>query len=206
MMRLYLRFYFALVASLALHELDVALQLARTTGTANVLLEFLHYDRSIVLDATGDGPGAQASYRRYLRLMAPHAHQRPSYGDVPPAAIRRPLEPYFLKRADRFIADHLSAPISIGMLAQHCGVSARTLEKTFMQFRSLTPVAHVRNLRLDGAQRALQAEGAAVADVAARYGFASSTTFALEYRKRFGVSPRDARVRHGMAEETCEFR
>jgi hypothetical protein len=30
---------------------------------------------------------------------------------------------------------------------------------------------------------------ASVAKVAARFGFRSSTTFALEYRKRFGLSP-----------------
>jgi AraC-like DNA-binding protein len=30
---------------------------------------------------------------------------------------------------------------------------------------------------------------ATVAEIAARYGFRSSTTFALEYRKRFGIAP-----------------
>ena len=53
----------------ALHELDVALELARETGTFNVLLEFLEYDRSIVLDALGDFAAARASYRRYLQLV-----------------------------------------------------------------------------------------------------------------------------------------
>jgi hypothetical protein len=59
-----------------LHELDVALDLARQTGTFNVLLEFLHYDRSIVLDALGDSNGARASYRRYLRLVGGQAAPR----------------------------------------------------------------------------------------------------------------------------------
>ena len=47
----------------------MALALARETGTFNVLLEFLEYDRSIVLDALGDTAGARASYRRYLQLV-----------------------------------------------------------------------------------------------------------------------------------------
>src|SRR5690242_7889347 len=55
----------------ALHELDVAFNLARETRTANVLLEFLEYDRSIVLAALGDMTGARAGYRRYLRLAGP---------------------------------------------------------------------------------------------------------------------------------------
>ena len=68
-------------------------------------------------------------------------------------------------------------------------MSWRTLENAFTDFRGLTPVAHVRNVRLDEAHRALHDGDTSVAEVAARFGFGSATTFALEYRKRFGVSP-----------------
>src|SRR4029078_479871 len=50
----------------ALEEIDAALRLARDTSTYNVLLEFLHYDRSVVLDALGDSAGSRLAYRRYL--------------------------------------------------------------------------------------------------------------------------------------------
>jgi AraC-like DNA-binding protein len=173
----------------ALHELDVALALARATGTSNVLLEFLEYDRSIVLAALGDTTGAQASYRRYLRLVGAwnRTAQASSAADLP-APTKRPLEPFFLKSADRFISEHLNEGLSVGRLAEYCGVSLRTLEKAFRDLRGLTPVAHMRNLRLDHARRALETD-ATVAEVAARFGFRSPTTFALEYRKRFGISP-----------------
>ena len=169
----------------ALHELDVSLGLARETGTFNVLLEFLHYDRSVVLDALGDAAGARASYRRYLRLAGG------AQGDAAPptAPGKRPLEPFFLKRADRFIAQQLARPLAIAQLARHCGVSARTLEKAFTRFRGVTPVAHVRNLRLDAAHDALNANEGSVGEIAARFGFGSATTFSLEYRRRFGVAP-----------------
>jgi transcriptional regulator GlxA family with amidase domain len=71
----------------------------------------------------------------------------------------------------------------------------RTLETAFVDFRGMTPVAHLRNMRLDRARQALEEDGVTVAAVASRCGFRSSTTFALEYRKRFGVSP--SRVRRG---------
>jgi transcriptional regulator GlxA family with amidase domain len=52
-------------------------------------------------------------------------------------------------------------------------------------------------VRLDLAHRALGEEHVAVADVAARFGFGSPTTFSLEYRKRFGQSPsRTRRAAH----------
>jgi len=171
----------------ALHELDVALDLARDTSTFNVLLEFLHYDRSIVLDALGDSVAAGVAYRRYLRMAGPSSGAPAAAGVA--AVPKRPLEPFFLKRADRYIAERLGEPISIKRLAQHCGVSWKTLQKAFADFRGVTPVAHVRNTRLDAARQALDAPDATVAEVAARYGFGSTTTFSLEYRKRFGVAP-----------------
>jgi AraC-like DNA-binding protein len=182
----------------ALHELDVALKLVRTTGTGNVMLEYLEYDRSIVLDALGDAAGARTSYRRYLQLVG--AYNRVAHAGsagIPGGVPKRPLEPWFLKRADRFVAGRLAEAVSVQQIAAHCGVSGRTLEKAFRDFRATTPVAHVRNLRLDLAQEALREGAASVADVAHACGFRSATTFALEYRKRFGTSPSRARRTSG---------
>jgi AraC-like DNA-binding protein len=174
----------------ALHELDVALQLARDTGTFNVLLDFLEYDRSIVLGALGDTVAAGASYRRYRQLVSAWNRSiEHTGGDAKASAVKRPLDPYPLKRADRYVLDHLGERFTVAQLAEHCGVSWRTLEKAFADFRGVTPVAYVRNLRLDRARDALKHPDANVAAVAARYGFRSSTTFALEYRKRFGITP-----------------
>jgi AraC-like DNA-binding protein/ATP/maltotriose-dependent transcriptional regulator MalT len=196
----------------ALHELDVALELARNSGTSNVLLEFLEYDRSIVLDALGDAVAARASYRRYVQIVTARNPRVPGPSSVKLATTpRRPLEPFFLKRADRFILDHLGENFTVSGLAQHCGVSWRTLEKAFNAFRGITAVAHVRNVRLDHAHNALAEGRATVADIAARCGFRSSTTFALEYRKRFGTTPSQAICavrsdRSDSPQNTCEFR
>jgi transcriptional regulator GlxA family with amidase domain len=46
-----------------------------------------------------------------------------------------------------------------------------------------------RNMRFDSAQRALDGGCEAVSAVAARFGFRSVTTFAVEYRNRFGRPP-----------------
>jgi len=173
----------------ALHELDVALDLARETGTFNVLLEFLHYDRSVVLDALGDNVGGRAAYRRYLRLVQSGNRSAPALPGGVPAPKRRPLEPNFLKRADRFVEAQRGAPLSVSDVAAHLKVSDRTLEKAFAEFRGITAVAHLRNRRLDDARAALEEGTAGVAEVATRFGFGSTTTFALEFRKRFGVPP-----------------
>ena len=140
----------------ALHELDVALGLARETGTFNVLLEFLEYDRSIVLGALGDTAGSRASYG--ATCASPRADRAsrcsqsgataPGHAEAPPrtalSEVRRPLHP-----------GSSGEPLEISALASQCGVSMRTLEKGFSDYRGLTPVAHIRNLRLDHARHAM---------------------------------------------------
>ncbi len=178
----------------ALHELDVALGLVRETGAFNVLLEFLHYDRSVVLDALGDAAGARTSYRRYQRLVQ---SGNPGTSAAPGAepVIRRPLEPYFLKRVDRLVEADGGEALSVAELARQSGVSWRTLENAFADFRGCTVVAYLRNRRLDKARRALEEDAATVSEIATRFGFRSPTTFTLEFRKRFGVPPSRVRPR-----------
>jgi transcriptional regulator GlxA family with amidase domain len=83
----------------------------------------------------------------------------------------------------------MTQPFRMEDLALHCGVSLRSLQKAFIDYRGLTPVAYIRNKRLDEAHHALASGNGPVAAAAERCGFGSSTTFALEYRRRFGVSP-----------------
>ena len=172
----------------ALHELDAALGLVRETGTFNVLLEFLHYDRSVVLDALGDRAGSRASYRRYVRLVRTGNGSAPALPGVE-SPIRRPLEPYFLKRFDRLLEAQREETLGVAEFARAIGVSWRTLENAFSEFRGTTVVAHLRNRRLEKARLALLEADAKVAEVAARFGFGSATTFAREFRKRFGMPP-----------------
>ena len=80
-------------------------------------------------------------------------------------------------------------------LARRSGVSWRTLENAFADFRGCTVVAYLRNRRLDKARRALEEDAATVSEIATRFGFRSPTTFALEFRKRFGMPPSRARAR-----------
>ena len=185
----------------ALHELDVALDMVRATGTFNVLLEFLEYDRSIVLDALGETAGARASYRRYLQLIGARdggaVRGRDLRSDVQSGTGKRPLEPFYLKRADRFVRENLEQSFTVSELAAHCGVSARLLQKAFADFRGIPPVAYIRDLRLAHALRLLEA-GAGVADAARHCGFRSPTTFTLEFRRRYGVAP--SRAKRGSAE------
>ncbi|WP_373415082.1 AraC family transcriptional regulator [Ensifer aridi] len=99
--------------------------------------------------------------------------------------------PRHVKRAIEFMRANLSAPVTMQQLAAACGVSARTLQQSFRQFKMTTPMAYLHHLRLEAAHRELiQANpGQTVADIALKWGFIHLGRFAADYRARFGELP-----------------
>ena len=157
-------------------------------------IEYTHYDRAGVGGTRPPRRGA-ASYRAYLRFVSAWnrhvAKQVPTNVALP--AQKPAIEPYFLKKADLFIRANLHSLITLDDIAAECCTSARNLQIYFRKFRGVTPIAHVRNLRLDAVAEAIRATETPIAALAEYHGFLSATTFASEYKRRFGVTPRKAR-------------
>jgi AraC-like DNA-binding protein/tetratricopeptide (TPR) repeat protein len=80
---------------------------------------------------------------------------------------------------------------TLAHLAGVCGVAPRTLQKHFRRFLGRTPVAFIRELRLDHARQQLLRPAAttSVTNVAARFGFNHVGRFAAWYLRRYGESP-----------------
>lgn len=116
------------------------------------------------------------------------------------AGAGRVVLPRAVKRAQEFMHSQLELPITLADVCAHVGISARSLQQAFAQCTGKSPMAFLRDLRLDAARAALQQPTSAdraphVADIAARYGFFHLGHFAEGYRKRFGETPSDTRQR-----------
>jgi AraC-like DNA-binding protein len=100
------------------------------------------------------------------------------------AAVRRSIE---------YIDEHLAEPIAMNDLARHACVSIRSIQAGFREDLGTTPVAYIRDRRLDEVRHALMealpTDRITVASVAERWGFSNAGTFAVRYRERFGESP-----------------
>jgi AraC-like DNA-binding protein len=107
------------------------------------------------------------------------------------ASERSTATPYYVHRAEAFMAAHARDDLTLGEIAKAAGVSARALHRGFRAFRDTTPMAHLKALRLQAARHDLtrQAGHAAVGEIAAANGFPHHGRFAREYRSRFGESP-----------------
>ncbi|MGX1309426.1 AraC-like DNA-binding protein [Amorphus suaedae] len=100
--------------------------------------------------------------------------------------------PQALSRAEEFIKVHAREPLRLDDIAEAAGVRPRTLHKAFQHHLGLTPIAYVRQVRLDLARRDLMEaarSGRTVTDVATDCGFDHLSKFAGSYKARYGESP-----------------
>jgi len=100
--------------------------------------------------------------------------------------------PYYVKRAEAYIEAHYADPLSLADIASYAGVSARSLQNGFQNFRNMTPMAFLRTVRLQHAHRALLGAdpvASTVTEIAMSCGFSHMGEFAALYKRTFGVTP-----------------
>ena len=121
-----------------------------------------------------------------LLLEHPHNHSEAL------RRLARPIAPRAVKRAIDFMHANLAAPITLADLVAAAGVAGRTLFEHFRAFKGTSPMRYLRDARLAEVRRALErAElGASITEIATSWGFSHLGRFALDYRRRFGESPR----------------
>ncbi|MFU0507004.1 GlxA family transcriptional regulator [Pseudaminobacter sp. NGMCC 1.201702] len=98
-----------------------------------------------------------------------------------------------LAQTIRLMEAHVDEPLTIAAIARRADVTARTLESIFKGSIGETPGAYYLRLRLGAARRLVLDTRLAMADIAARTGFSSATTFSRAFAKAFGSPP--ARLR-----------
>jgi transcriptional regulator GlxA family with amidase domain len=73
-------------------------------------------------------------------------------------------------------------------------MSVRALHATFREELGVSPMAHLRRIRLDRVRTELlrcAEPDARISDIAMRWGFFHPSRFARQYRQRFGELPSD---------------
>ena len=100
------------------------------------------------------------------------------------------ISPYFIKRTEAFMRENLHASLTIEQLAEHAGVSVRTLFAGFKSFLNTTPMSYLKELRFKQAHiELMRNEHISVTDVAFKWGFTHLGRFSQEYKRRYGELP-----------------
>src|SRR5262245_61848493 len=144
------------------------------------------------------GAAAKAALDEYLRTLLLHHHPH-NDSDALAGDIPAPV-PGIVRRAERFMADNADTPINVSDVAAHLGVSLRSLQAGFRQWRNATPNAYLRQLRLRLVREELLGSDKEVnvTTVAMRHGFMHLGRFSAQYRAAFGEGP-SATLRRGRA-------
>jgi transcriptional regulator GlxA family with amidase domain len=114
-------------------------------------------------------PGGQAQFSTQL------AAQRPA---------RTPL-----REVQEWIAEHLTADLTVPALAAHVGMSERNFARVFTAQAGLTPAAYVESARIEAARRLLETTDTTVDAIARTCGFGTVETMHRCFKRALRITP-----------------
>ena len=141
---------------------------------------------------TANAAAAQLGNALETWCMAVEAHQKDPQAEM--ATHRRHR---YVQSGCTWITDHLEEPFDITELAKAVGVSTRTLQYAFLQELGHSPMAEAKRLRLHRLrQRLLNPDDCtrSIAELMTASGLLACGATAIDYRRRFGESPRQSRM------------
>ncbi len=110
------------------------------------------------------------------------------------APRRVTLEDRRLRKALDCVSDRFGEPLSIAEVAAEAGISKFHFSRLFRLAMGMSPYQWLLNTRLDAAKSMLEGTDLPVAEVASRCGFENANYFSTTFTRRFGFSPRVARL------------
>jgi AraC-like DNA-binding protein len=141
---------------------------------------------------------AKAALDEYLLTLLLHHHPH-NYSEELARTVPTPV-PGVVRRAERFMIDNAASRITVSDVAQHLGISLRSLQAGFRDWRETTPNAFLRRVRLQLVrdELLLASTEANVTAVALQHGFSHLGRFSAQYRSVFGEDP-SVTLRRGRA-------
>ena len=98
-----------------------------------------------------------------------------------------------IKSALEYINDHYSEKISIAEMAQLAGFSESYFMSLFRQYVGMSCIQYVNLYRIQKAAHALEETAKSVSEIAMIHGFDNISYFNLQFRRTFGMTPREFR-------------
>jgi transcriptional regulator GlxA family with amidase domain len=145
---------------------------------------------ALVEDDVGRGIALSVAKRAVFFLKRPGGQAQFSVQLSTQIAEREPL-----RDLQAWIADHLTADLSVEALARRVAMSPRNFCRVFVREIGMTPGRFVERIRVEAARRLLEDSARGVPEVAAACGFGSAETLRVAFRRALGVSPKVYRSR-----------
>ncbi len=142
---------------------------------------------------------APPMFEQCLEMMALSLVQEQQLA-VETASLARPLAPRSVQRALEYIEAQVLSDIVLADIAEAACVSVSSLLRHFQTHLGLSPMAYLRQLRLDRARLELrQGHAGSIRELALRWGFQSAGKFSQAYWRQFGERPSEGRKTYALA-------
>ncbi|MBU3600621.1 AraC family transcriptional regulator [Polynucleobacter sp. 30F-ANTBAC] len=104
------------------------------------------------------------------------------------------ITPQYIKKSEEYMVENAAENITLQDVANHVGISLKTLHNGFQKYRNNSPKNFLKNLRLDLVNRdlklaRLENASTTVTDIALRWGFLHLSHFSESYKEKFGEHP-----------------
>lgn len=157
-----------------------------TTGAATAVFGLLS---RLIAETGGEDLAMQTS--RMLLVDAERQSQAPY---ITQALMEKPRHS-LSERAQRFLDKQLHEDISVSQLADHCGVSERSLLRHFKEHYGQSPLAYIQHLRVERAKALLEATHLSFEEVVERCGYSDVPSFRKLFKRETTLTPADYRER-----------
>lgn len=107
----------------------------------------------------------------------------------------RPGEEELYRSLLQYLSDHCHRAVSMQELSNQFHYSPSTLSRFFRRKSGMTLPGYILSLRLCEAERLLKEKRCSVSEIARFLGFCNPGYFATVFRRRYGVSPKQYRLR-----------
>lgn len=143
------------------------------------------------------GYPAGRSYGETLATaMAAHLVRRFAKGGVEHnEAIGARLSRQQLRLTLEYIREHLAEEVSLATLADQAGLSPYHFCRVFKQTTGLSPHRYLISQRVERAREMLLEGGTRIAEVAVKVGFCDQSHLTAHFKRAYGVTPREFRLR-----------
>jgi len=103
-----------------------------------------------------------------------------------------------------YIHENLSGPLSISVLAEMENLGLTRYRTLFHEIMGISPLAYIKNLRIQQAVTLLQQTNFPIADIASSVGYEDPLYFSRVFRRTYGISPTEYRnLSHCSSAEFC---
>jgi len=129
------------------------------------------------------------------RIYEFYVSSLPSNGELPTGRVSA-LEQKFLRSIQEYVSANLHRNITLDDIAEVVCMSPSSLYKKMKEYSGLSPMEYVMKVRLHRAVELLKDDSVSVQEVASAVGFNTHSFFSECFKREFGMTPRQWRLRN----------